>query len=55
MAKSATILVKMSSSADTGFFYVAKRNPRKHPEKLEFKKFDPVVRKRVIFKETKIK
>ncbi len=55
MAKPATILVKMLSTADTGFFYVAKRNPRKTTEKLEFKKYDPVVRKHVVFKETKIK
>ena len=55
MAKPATILVKMLSTADTGFFYVAKKNPRTKTEKLEFKKYDPVVRKHVIFKEAKIK
>ncbi len=55
MAKSATMLVKMLSSADTGFFYVKKRNPRKQPEKMEMRKYDPVVRKHVLFKETKIK
>lgn len=55
MAKSATIAVKMLSTADTGFFYVAKRNPRKKPEKMEMRKYDPVVRKHVLFKETKIK
>lgn len=55
MAKSATITIKMLSSADTGFYYVAKKNPRKKPEKFEFRKYDPVVRKHVLFKETKIK
>jgi large subunit ribosomal protein L33 len=55
MAKVATIAVKMLSTADTGFFYVAKKNPRKKPEKFEFRKYDPVVRKHVLFKETKIK
>lgn len=55
MAKSATLTVKMLSTADTGFFYVAKKNPRKKPEKFEFRKYDPVVRKHVLFKETKIK
>ena len=55
MAKSATITIKMLSTADTGFFYVAKKNPRKKPEKFEFRKYDPVVRKHVAFKETKIK
>lgn len=55
MAKSATILVKMTSTADTGYFYVAKRNPRKKPEKLELRKYDPVARKHVLFKEKKMK
>jgi large subunit ribosomal protein L33 len=55
MAKSATILVKLVSSADTGFYYVTKKNPRTVTEKLEFRKYDPVVRKHVIFKEARIK
>ena len=55
MAKSATILVKMVSSAETGFYYITKKNPRNTTEKLEFKKYDPVVRKHVVFKEGKIK
>jgi large subunit ribosomal protein L33 len=55
MAKSNVILVKMVSSADTGFYYVTKKNPRTSTEKLEMKKYDPVVRKHVPFKESKIK
>ena len=55
MAKSATMLVKMLSTADTGFFYVKKRKKRKQPEKMEMRKYDPVVRKHVLFKEAKIK
>ena len=55
MAKKATILVKLESTADTDFFYVKKRNPRKQTEKLAFKKYDPVARKHVEFKETKLK
>ena len=55
MAKPATILVKLVSSADTGFYYVTKKNPRTVTEKLEFRKYDPVVRKHVMFKEAKIK
>jgi len=55
MAKPATILVKLLSTADTGFFYVTKKNPRTKTEKLEFKKYDPVARKHVVFKEAKIK
>ena len=55
MAKKDTILVKMQSTAETGFFYVAKKNPKKMTDKLEFKKYDPVARKHVLFKETKLK
>jgi large subunit ribosomal protein L33 len=45
----------MISSADTGYFYVKKKNPRKATDKLELNKYDPVVRKHVPFKESKIK
>lgn len=55
MAKSNTVLIKMVSSADTGYFYVAKKNPKKTTEKLEFRKYDPVARKHVLFKESKMK
>jgi large subunit ribosomal protein L33 len=49
------MLIKLNSTADTGFFYVTKKNPRKTTEKLELKKYDPVARKHVVFKEGKIK
>ena len=55
MAKPNTILIKMVSSADTGYYYVTKKNPRTQTEKLEMKKYDPVVRKHVVYKETKLK
>ena len=55
MAKPATLQIKLLSTADTGFFYVTKKNPRTKPEKLELKKYDPKVRKHVLFKEAKIK
>ena len=55
MAKPTTILIKLQSSAGTGFYYVTKKNPRSSTEKLEFKKYDPVARKHVAFKEAKIK
>lgn len=55
MAKPNTILVKLVSSADTGFYYVAKKNPRTQTEKLEVRKYDPRARKHVVFKEAKIK
>ncbi len=55
MAKPATQLIKMVSTADTGYFYVAKKNPRTMTEKLQMKKYDPVARKHVVFKESKMK
>ena len=55
MAKATTIKIKLASSADTGFFYVTKKNSRTMTEKLTMKKYDPVARKHVEFKETKIK
>ena len=55
MAKPNSILIKLLSSADTGFYYVTKKNPRTLTEKMEVRKYDPVVRKHVIFKEAKIK
>ncbi|KLN60177.1 50S ribosomal protein L33 [Rhodospirillales bacterium 47_12_T64] len=55
MAKPATQLIRMVSTADTGYFYVAKKNPRTLTEKLELRKYDPVARKHVVFKEAKMK
>ncbi len=55
MAKPTTLLIKLVSTAGTGYFYTTKKNPRKTTEKLEFRKYDPVVRKHVAFKEAKIK
>jgi large subunit ribosomal protein L33 len=55
MAKANTLKIRMVSSADTGFFYVTKKNPKKQTEKLTLRKYDPVARKHVEFKESKIK
>jgi large subunit ribosomal protein L33 len=55
MAKSNTVQIKLVSTADTGFFYVTKKNARAQTSKLEMNKYDPVVRKHVPFKEAKIK
>ena len=55
MAKQNTVLIRLISTADTGFFYVKKKNPKKTTEKLHFRKYDPVARKHVEFKEAKIK
>ena len=55
MAKANTIKVKLVSTADTGFYYVTKKNTRTSTDKLSFRKYDPVARKHVEFKESKIK
>ena len=47
--------IKLESSAGTGHFYTTDKNKRTTPEKLEIKKFDPVIRKHVMYKETKLK
>ncbi|HEU4781091.1 MAG TPA: 50S ribosomal protein L33 [Steroidobacteraceae bacterium] len=47
--------VKLLSTAGTGHFYVATKNKRLHPDKMNVKKYDPVVRKHVEYKESKIK
>ena len=55
MAKPASIKIRLNSSVDTGFFYVTKKNARTKTEKLVMRKYDPVIRKHVEFKEGKIK
>ncbi len=55
MAKGAREKIKLESTAGTGHFYTTNKNKRTTPEKLEFSKFDPVARKHVLYKETKLK
>ncbi len=55
MAKPASIKIRLTSSADTGYFYVTKKNARTMTEKLVLKKYDPVAKKHVEFREAKIK
>jgi large subunit ribosomal protein L33 len=55
MAKPTTVKIRLNSAADTGFFYVTKKNTRTMTEKMSVKKYDPKVRKHVEFKEGKIK
>ncbi|HTW26345.1 MAG TPA: 50S ribosomal protein L33 [Acetobacteraceae bacterium] len=55
MAKTNTIQIRLVSSADTGFFYVTKKNARTKTGKMELRKYDPVARKHVTFREAKIK
>src|ERR1700745_2142453 len=55
MAKNTTIKVKLVSSADTGFYYVTRKNSRTMTDKLVKKKYDPVAKKHVEFRESRIK
>ncbi len=55
MAKANTVKIRLVSTADTGYFYVTKKNARTMTEKMSMKKYDPVARKHVEFKEAKIK
>ena len=55
MAKNNTVLIKLVSEAGTGYFVVRKKNPRNSTEKIALKKYDPVVRKHVLFREQRIK
>ncbi len=47
--------IKLVSSAGTGHYYTTTKNKRTQPDKMEMKKFDPRVRKHVMYKESKIK
>jgi large subunit ribosomal protein L33 len=47
--------IKLESTAGTGHFYTTNKNKRTTTEKIEIKKFDPVARKHVLYKETKLK
>ena len=47
-------LIRLVSSADTGHFYTTTKNKRKQTEKMQIKKYDPIARKHVVYKESKI-
>ena len=55
MTKAVTTKIKLISSADTGFYYVTKKNSRTMTDKLKMKKYDPIAKKHVEFVEGKIK
>ncbi|WP_157015298.1 50S ribosomal protein L33 [Mesorhizobium xinjiangense] len=55
MAKAANIKIKLLSTADTGYFYVTSKNSRTKTDKMVMRKYDPVAKKHVEFKESKIK
>jgi large subunit ribosomal protein L33 len=54
MAKSKSDKIRLVSTAGTGYFYTTDKNKKNMPEKMEIKKYDPKVRKHVVFKESKI-
>ncbi len=47
--------IRLISSAKTGHFYTTSKNKKTMPKKMEIKKFDPVIRKHVTYKEGKIR
>lgn len=54
MAKRANDLrpvVKLRSTAGTGYTYVTRKNRRNDPDRLELRKFDPKIRQHVMFRE----
>ena len=55
MAKGGREKIKLESTAGTGHFYTTSKNKRTTPQKLEFVKYDPKVRKHVPYKEIKLK
>ncbi len=55
MAKGGREKIKLESTAGTGHFYTTDKNKKNRPDKMEIKKYDPVVRKHVAYKEAKIK
>jgi large subunit ribosomal protein L33 len=48
------VLIKLVSTAGTGHFYTTTKNQKAKPDKIEIKKFDPIARKHVVYKEAKI-
>ncbi|KAK4536507.1 hypothetical protein CDCA_CDCA08G2532 [Cyanidium caldarium] len=53
--KANSVLIKLVSQAGTGYYYVARKNPRRTPEKMALIKHDPVVKRHVVFRESKLK
>ena len=51
--KGAREIIRLKSTAGTGYTYTTKKNKRNTPDRLEIKKYDPVAKKHVIFKESK--
>ena len=46
-------IIQLESTAGTGYRYTITKSKKKHPGRVEYRKFDPIVKKHVIFKETK--
>ena len=46
-------IIQLESTAGTGYRYTITKSKKKHPGRIEYRKFDPIVKKHVVFKETK--
>jgi len=46
-------IIHLESTAGTGYRYTVTKSKKSHPERVEYKKYDPVIKKHVLFKETK--
>lgn len=46
-------VITLVSTAGTGFSYVTRKNRRNNPDRMALKKYDPIARKHVEFKETR--
>ncbi|MDF1684650.1 MAG: 50S ribosomal protein L33 [Legionellaceae bacterium] len=55
MSKAIAVKIKLVSTAGTGYYKTTTKNPRNTPDKMKIRKYDPVVRKHVIFEEKKVK
>lgn len=44
-------VIKLRSTDGTGFTYVTRKNRRNHPDRLVLRKYDPVARRHVLFRE----
>ena len=47
------VIIQIESTAGTGYRYTITKSKKNHPERIEYKKFDPIIKKHTIFKETK--
>ena len=53
-AQAKCLKIKLFSEAGTGYFYTFKKNPKAYPWRIAFRKYDPIVRRHVLFKVRKV-